>query len=140
MDKKQIKKEIEKKVDKWSGILFINSFVLLSAALIFFTNGSSVNIELLIVSILSIINFFGYIKFSIYAYDIIEKRYDEFLKREEYRKNQTLKDKILDFLTLMIFIGPILALFIVITILVAPLDKAITIIMLLIFMITFAFI
>jgi hypothetical protein len=44
------------------------------------------------------------------VYDLAEERYDEFMEREEYWQKQTLKEKILDILTLVWLISPILAL------------------------------
>jgi len=106
MDKNQIKKEIEKKIDKWYTILFFNAVILLSTSLILLQN--SFNIGLVIIAILSIINLFGLIALSIYVYDYVEERYDEFIEREEYFKKQTLKDKILDLLAILWFILPLL--------------------------------
>jgi len=120
MDRKQIIKEIENKIDNYGGILFFNNIILLS--LIIFTLKDMIG---LIILISAIINFYGLIALLTYVYDIIEERYDEFIEREEYSKKQSLKDKILDFLTIMWFVIPI---YILIIIIMLPLNLLIIII------------
>ena len=120
MDKKQIIKEIEKKIKGYGGILFFNNIILLSLTI--FTLKDIIG---LIILMSVIINFYGLIALLTHVYDIIEERYDEFIEREEYSKKQSLKDKILDFLTIMWFVIPI---YILIIITMLPLNLLIAII------------
>jgi hypothetical protein len=105
MDEKQIKKKIEKKIDKWGSITFWALF-LLPIMVPFILNGViPITIGLYILLILSFINLVVFITFSTYVYDLVEERYDDFIKREKYWQKQTLKEKILDVRTLVWFIS-----------------------------------
>jgi len=106
MDEKQIKKKIEKKINKWDGITFFTLFLLL-IIIPFILNGMiSITIGLYVIFILGFIALTAFIAFSTYVYDFVEKRYDEFIEREEYWQKQTLKEKILDIITFIWFISP----------------------------------
>jgi hypothetical protein len=109
MDKKQIKKKIEKKIDKWGCITFFTLF-LLPIIVPFILNGAIPTIiGLYIILILGLIDLIAFIAFSTYVYDFVEERYDDFIEREEYWQNTTLKEKILDILTIIWLISPLLA-------------------------------
>jgi len=126
MDKKQIESEIKKKIDKWGAFSSLSSFTLFLLSVNFLIDANHPNIELIILTILITINFFGQIFFSTYVYDLIEKRFDDFIKREEYWKNTPLKNIILDFIIFIWIISPILA---IISLLIIPLnilDKILT--------------
>jgi hypothetical protein len=110
MDKEKIKKEIEKKMDFWGALLFFNAAFLLAISLSTLINNIFIKIKLILISILAFINLIAFIYFSMYAYDIAEERYDEFIEREEYWQKQTLKEKILDVLTIIWFMSPIFVL------------------------------
>ena len=105
MDKEQIKKEIEKKIDKWSGITFFTLFFLLIIVPFILNNMIPTTIGLYIVLILSFIALVAFVSFSTYVYDSVEERYDDFIERE----NLTLKEKILDILTIIWIMSPVLA-------------------------------
>jgi len=105
-NKKQIKKELKKKINKWHTVLLLNAAILHAASLLFLHDSPS--IESILFFILSTINLFGFVIFSIYLFDYIEERYEDYIKREEYFKKQTLKDKILDFLIILWFAIPFL--------------------------------
>jgi len=106
MDEKQIKEKIEKKIDKWSGITFFTLFFLLIIIPFILNDIIPATIGLYIILILSFIAIIAFIAFSTYVYDLVEERYDDFIERE----NLTLKEKILDILTLVWLISPLLAL------------------------------
>jgi len=106
MDEKQIKKKIEKKIDKWGGITFFTLFFLLIIIPFILNDIIPATIGLYIILILSFIAIIAFIAFSTYVYDLVEERYDDFIERE----NLTLKEKILDILTLVWLISPLLAL------------------------------
>jgi hypothetical protein len=105
MDKEQIKKEIEKKIDKWNGITFFTLFFLLIIVPFILNDTIPTTIGLYIVLILSFIALTAFIAFSTYVYDLIEERYDDFIERE----NLTLKEKILDILIIIWIMSPVLA-------------------------------
>ncbi len=108
MDKKQIIKKIEEKIDNWGSITFFTLTFLL-IIIPFILNGAiPTTAGLYIVLILSFINIISFIAFSTYVYDFIEERYDEFIEREEFWQKQTLKEKILDIFIIIWFISPIL--------------------------------
>jgi hypothetical protein len=110
MDEKQIKKEIEKKIDKWGCITFWILFLLL-IIIPFILNGIiPTTIGLYLIFLLGLMDLITFIVFSTYVYDFVEERYDDFIKREEYWQNLTLKEKILDILTLVWLMSPLLAL------------------------------
>ena len=110
MDEKQIKKKIEKKIDKWGGITFFTLFFLLIIIPFILNDIIPATIGLYIILILSFIAIIAFIAFSTYVYDLVEERYDDFIEREGYWQNLTLKEKILDILTLVWLISPVLAL------------------------------
>jgi hypothetical protein len=105
MDKEQIKKEIEKKIDKWNGITFFTLFFLLIIVPFILNDTIPTTIGLYILLILSFIALTAFIAFSTYVYDLIEERYDDFIERE----NLTLKEKILDILIIIWIMSPVLA-------------------------------
>jgi hypothetical protein len=110
MDKEQIKKEIEKKIDKWSSITFFTLFLLVIIVPFILNGAIPTTIGLYIIFILGLINLIVFITFSTYVYDLTEERYDDFIEREEYWQKQTLKEKILHILTIIWLISPLLAL------------------------------
>jgi len=116
MDENQIKKEIEKKIDKWSGITFFTLLFLLIIITFILNDTIPTTIGLYIVLILSFIAFTAFIAFSTYAYDLAEERYDDFIEREKYWQNLTLKEKILDILTVIWIMSPVLAILDIFTI------------------------
>jgi len=120
MDEKQIKKEIEKKMDKWSGIAFFTLFFLLIIVPFILNDTIPTTIGLYIVLILSFIALIAFVSFSTYAYDLAEERYDEFIERERYSQDLTLKEKILDILTIIWIMSPVLAILDIFTIPVHP--------------------
>jgi len=116
MDEKQIKKKIEKKIDKWGGITFFTLFLLLIIIPFILNEVIPTTIGLYIIFILSFIALTAFIAFSTYVYDFVEKRYDEFIEREEYWQDLTLKEKILDILTTIWIMSPVLAILDIFTI------------------------
>jgi len=116
MDKKLIKEKIEKKIDKWSGITFFTLFFLLIIVPFILNNMIPTTIGLYIVLILSFIALVAFVSFSTYVYDSVEERYDDFIERE----NLTLKEKILDILTIIWIMSPVLATLDIFTIPVHP--------------------
>jgi len=112
MDEKQIKKKIEKKIDKWGGITFFTLFFLLILIPFILNDTIPTTIGLYIVLILGFIAFTAFIAFSTYAYNLAEERYDDFIERE----NLTLKEKILDILTVIWIMSPVLAILDIFTI------------------------
>jgi len=120
MDEKQIKKKIEKKIDKWDGITFFTLFFLLIIIPFILSEIIPTTIGLYIVLILSFIALVAFIAFSAYVYDLIEERYNEFIEREKYWQDFTLKEKILDILTIIWIMSPILAILDIFTIPIHP--------------------
>jgi len=116
MDEKQIKKKIEKKIDKWSSITFWILFLLPIIVPFILSGAIPTTIGLYIIFILSFIALTAFIAFSTYVYDFVEKRYDEFIEREEYWQDLTLKEKILDILTTIWIMSPVLAILDIFTI------------------------
>ncbi len=125
MDKEQIKEEIEKKLYKWGLTLVLSNFSITVIAFLILDEIIPSDIGIYIIIALSIINFLGFLNFSIYVYDIIEERYDEFLKRKQYYEKTSLKDKILDLLTIFWIISPIIAMIIFVRLMSEPLKAII---------------
>jgi len=111
MDEKQIKEKIEEKMDMWGGISFFTLFLLLVVVPFILNDTIPTTIGLYIALILGFIAFTAFIAFSTYAYDLAEERYDEFIEREN-----TLKEKILDILTVIWIMSPVLAILDIFTI------------------------
>jgi len=111
MDEKQIKEKIEEKMDMWGGISFFTLFLLLVVVPFILNDTIPTTIGLYIALILGFIAFTSFIAFSTYAYDLAEERYDEFIEREN-----TLKEKILDILTVIWIMSPVLAILDIFTI------------------------
>ena len=116
MDEKQIKEKIEEKMDNWGFITFWVLFLLLIIVPFILNDTIPTTIGLYIVLILGFIAFTAFIAFSTYAYDFVEERYDDFIKRERYWQNLTLKEKILDILTTIWIMSPVLAILDIFTI------------------------
>ncbi len=125
MDKEQIKEEIEKKLYKWGLTLVLSNLSIIVIAFLILDEIIPSDIGIYIIIALSIINFLGFLNFSIYAYDIIEERYDEFLKRKQYWEKTSLKDKILNFLIIFWVISPIIAMIIFVRLISEPLKAII---------------
>ena len=109
MDEKQIKKKIEKKIDKWHNITFFTFLLLLIIIPFILNEVIPTTIGLYIILILGFIALTAFIAFSTYVYDLVEERYNEFIEREEYWQKQTLKEKILDILMTIWIMSPVLA-------------------------------
>ena len=120
MDKKLIKEKIEEKMDMWSGITFFTLFFLLIIVPFILNDTIPTTVGLYIVLILSFIALVAFIAFSAYVYDLIEERYNEFIEREKYWQDFTLKEKILDILTIIWIMSPILAILDIFTIPIHP--------------------
>jgi hypothetical protein len=116
MDEKSIKEKIEEKMDMWGGISFFTLFLLLIIVPFILNDTIPITIGLYIVLILSFIALVAFVAFSTYVYDFVEERYDEFIEREEYWQNLTLKEKILDILTIIWIMSPVLAILDIFTI------------------------
>ena len=116
MDEKQIKEKIEEKIDKWNGITFFTLFFLLVIVPFILNDTIPTTTGLYIVLILGFIALTAFIAFSTYVYDLVEERYDEFIERERYWQDLTLKEKILDILTTIWIMSPVLAILDIFTI------------------------
>ena len=116
MDKEQIKEKIEEKMDMWGGITFFTLFILLIIVSFILNDTIPTTIGLYIVLILSFIALVAFVAFSTYAYDLAEERYDEFIERERYWQDLTLKEKILDILMTIWIMSPVLAILDIFTI------------------------
>ena len=95
---------------------FFTLFFLLIIVPFILNNMIPTTIGLYIVLILSFIALVAFVSFSTYVYDSVEERYDDFIERE----NLTLKEKILDILTIIWIMSPVLATLDIFTIPVHP--------------------
>ena len=101
MDENQIKKEIEKKIDKWGIITLFNILLLIAIILSILYGVISTIVGLYIILILSLITLVSFATFFIYMYVFIRERYDIFIERKK------LKENILDILTFVWLISPV---------------------------------
>jgi len=104
MNKEQIKKEIEKKIDKWGIITLFNILLLIAIILSILYGVISTIVGLYIILILSLITLMSFATFFIYITAFIKERYDIFI--EEDQQNLNLKEKILNIFKIIWFISP----------------------------------